>query len=725
MKRLAHIINLRFAMESNMRKVILMFIAVIFIHVNVNASQIDSLGFIADTMRTPALQANLYLTAGIKARGIDGTASLCYLNACENVSKSYGLDSMFRKVFLLKADLFFAVSHFDSVKYYSNKLIGAYQSSGTDKASSYYYLGEVASREDSFDLAVNYLSKSIEISKENNHLAGLFALYHSLATAYTQAEDYDQALKYYFEALEIQMQNDSKNTWFLSAVWGNISYIYSQMGDYESALTFSQKCLAPLKESKNIRELSYAYVDLSGIHLALGNLDSTEYYLEKALPIAEEQNLIAKLYLIHLNYANFYKEKKESKKALESLLHSKQYLDQFHPYAVESLMERIGYGILLGDLYMDLGSLKDAETSYQESLGQAVKLNKLNQLKEPHLRLAKLYKKLGKYQKSFYHLETYTELNDSLFSSERKARFERLEKEYESELKEKEISKLEVEKALEESRAKQIQQRVYLLIGLVVLIFLVSGFILFFFSQRKEKERLIVQKNLEAQEAKVQELVQNQALKSIDAMLEGQENERVRVARDLHDRLGSTMSMIKLHYSEVVDQLENVQLVNQSNFLMVNDLVDEAISEVRRISHNMSAGTLMEYGLVPALYELKNTIESSRKIELILHVFNLDFRLKSVAEINLYRVIQEMVNNTLKHAQATQIEISLTKRDNVLSLMYDDNGVGVKPENLEEYKSGMGLKNIKSRIEKLEGKVHLNSELGKGIHYDIEIPIEA
>ena len=153
-------------------------------------------------------------------------------------------------------------------------------------------------------------------------------------------------------------------------------------------------------------------------------------------------------------------------------------------------------------------------------------------------------------------------------------------------------------------------------------------------------------------------------------------------------------------------------------------MVDEAIVEVRRISHNMSSGILMEYGLIPALNQLKQTIEGSQKIKLDLHVFNLDFRLKSGAEIHLYRMIQEMVNNTIKHANATQIEISLTRRNNILSLMYDDNGKGMIL-NEEMFVKGMGQKNIKSRVEKLGGTWRVYSAPGDGMHYDIEIPLNS
>ena len=158
------------------------------------------------------------------------------------------------------------------------------------------------------------------------------------------------------------------------------------------------------------------------------------------------------------------------------------------------------------------------------------------------------------------------------------------------------------------------------------------------------------------------------------ARLEGQDLERKRVARDLHDRIGSMLSTVKLFFASVDTKLEEFKEENQKHFHKANQLLDEACEEVRRIAHDMESGLLTKFGLKPELEALAETIKDSQQIEISLVTHGLQERLVNSLEVKSYRIIQELVSNVLKHAKATTLSIQLNRFDKVFNIIVEDNG---------------------------------------------------
>lgn len=211
-------------------------------------------------------------------------------------------------------------------------------------------------------------------------------------------------------------------------------------------------------------------------------------------------------------------------------------------------------------------------------------------------------------------------------------------------------------------------------------------------------------------------MLQSNEVKAAYAILDAQEFERVRIAEDLHDRLGSRLAAIKLHFNAAGTGSNN-QL-----FLKGIELLDGAVEEVREISHNLISGVLSKFGLVAALEDLKETLESTKQISLDLHIHNIEYRLNLTAETNIYRIVQELVANVLKHSRATEVVIQLTRHESNMILLVEDNGIGFGPAHPRQA-SGIGLKNIRSRVSKLDGKINIDSAIGKGTVIIIEIPL--
>ena len=253
--------------------------------------------------------------------------------------------------------------------------------------------------------------------------------------------------------------------------------------------------------------------------------------------------------------------------------------------------------------------------------------------------------------------------------------------------------------------SESLQKRIFLVsaISLASLIIIISVLFL-------QQKRLSQKKSL-LQQSQIASLLSTQELKSINAMVEGQEDERKRIAEDLHDRVGSILSTVKLYFNSLNTKIDTFQGENNQQFEKANTLLDEAVDEIRRISHNLISSILMKFGLGPALKDLCETVEGAQQIKVDLQMHGIDQRLNNQLEISLYRIIQELISNILKHAKATEITISITHQNGNLNILVEDNGKGFDTSVIP---NGIGLKNIKSRILKLNGQINIDSVTDRG-----------
>ncbi|HTF17804.1 MAG TPA: sensor histidine kinase [Chryseolinea sp.] len=263
------------------------------------------------------------------------------------------------------------------------------------------------------------------------------------------------------------------------------------------------------------------------------------------------------------------------------------------------------------------------------------------------------------------------------------------------------------------AEAMAINDAFVLIFGTMTLLLVVLILIVFaFLFQRKLINRQKAFREIEL-------LLQKQETKSTYAVLEAQELERKRIAEDLHDRLGSRLVAVKLHFHA----FKNNPVNNQESFAVGSELLDGAVDEVREISHNLISGVLSKFGLVAALHDLKNALESTKELRVDIHVHHFDERIELVIEATIYRIVQELISNILKHSNATEVTIQLTKYGSDVLVIVEDNGIGFDVSSLNG-KSGIGIKNIHSRINKLKGKVTIDSFPMQGTVVTIEIPLQ-
>ena len=204
------------------------------------------------------------------------------------------------------------------------------------------------------------------------------------------------------------------------------------------------------------------------------------------------------------------------------------------------------------------------------------------------------------------------------------------------------------------------------------------------------------------------------------AVMKAEENERQRIAKDLHDGVGQMMSAAKMNLSSFENDLQFTTDDQRNSFDRIISLVDESCREVRSVSHQMMPNILLKSGLANAVADFLDKIDQ-RQLKVALHTEGLNERLDENTEIVLYRVLQECVNNVIKHSGASQLDIALIKDKDGISISIEDNGKGFNPAQLGE-DAGIGLKNMKARIDYLNGTIDFDSAPGKGTLVAIHIP---
>ncbi len=254
------------------------------------------------------------------------------------------------------------------------------------------------------------------------------------------------------------------------------------------------------------------------------------------------------------------------------------------------------------------------------------------------------------------------------------------------------------------------------LIAAILALLLGSGIAVLLQKNTSKKRQLAEQEALLKQQ-RVDNLLKEQELLSIDAMISGQEKERQKVAGELHDDLGSLMATIKLHFDNAKFSKQDPALQNAQK------LLEEAYQKIRGMAHSKNSGVMSDQGLLPTIKKMAKTITETNTLEVTVEDFGLGERMENSLELSIFRIVQELVTNAIKHAEASKVNIQLTQHDDNLNIIVEDDGLGFDSSKVEKRDSGMGLTTIEKRVEHLEGNFTIDSLLGKGTSILIDIPI--
>ena len=331
---------------------------------------------------------------------------------------------------------------------------------------------------------------------------------------------------------------------------------------------------------------------------------------------------------------------------------------------------------------------------------------------------AECYERMGDNTRALQVMKAFTNYTDSLNNAMRSESIRQALLRYQDIQRQTELQDLARDRniTLLKSRIQRIISYA-LLVGIVIML-IGSYVIIRTYQQRLSANQIITAQNEEINQRKIRELESNIKIENMSSMLQGQEVERERIARDLHDSLGGLLSTVKLHFDAL--QAGIPEIARQAEYAKAYNLLDNACNEVRTISNNMQPGALLKMGLVPAIRDLINRIESKETPHLEFLHFGPLRDLPMPIGLHIFRIVQELLSNSIKHAGATEILVQLIRTPDDLEIMVEDDGRGYDPS---ASRRGMGTENIAARVNFLKGEISVHSEPGVGTTTTITVPL--
>ncbi len=505
--------------------------------------------------------------------------------------------------------------------------------------------------------------------------------------------EYEEAINYHLKALGIKEQYG--DDYGMSITLNDIGIVYKILHRYSEALSYYRRSLDYAYRAKQLPSIALLHNNIATVYSEQQQYDSAKYYLNRALPVAYESKDSNAVVTVLSNLGEVNAKTQHHAAALE-------YFYKCLP--IDKAFDD-KYGIItdytdIGGALLNLRQYDRAKLYLDSALVIADAEHFLNEKANVLSSLITFYTVKGNLEKAGELSIALDVLKDSTVNMEIHKNISELSAKYETAKKEKEIQRQQFENA----------RKKYWIVGLVALLLLGS---LLAFSYYK-RYRLAQEKKLQAAIMKQQDLATR-------AVINAEENERKRIAGDLHDGVGQIMSAAKMNLSSIESRLQFGSEEDKLAFEKIVNLVDESCREVRSVSHNMMPNALLKSGLSSAVKEFIDKIDS-RVLQVNLYSEGLNERLDSNVETVLYRVIQECVNNVIKHSGADKLDVSLIKDADGISATIEDNGKGFVVTEKEKT-GGMGLKNIRTRIEYLKGTVDFDAAPGKGTLVAIHVPL--
>ncbi len=547
-------------------------------------------------------------------------------------------------------------------------------------------------KQDQSELSKEFSEKALEQSEKIGFKAGQARSLINLGAIEVVKANYPAALQYYLDALKFWEDLDSQRGIMMAK--NNIGQVYGFLKNKTLQYKNLQEALSIASKNNFLDGLALANTNLSLYYAAINDFRTAFNYQYQAIQAFIGQHKMNEaatgytnlggyqFYLSHLDSALIYYE--ESKRIGDSL--GNKFI------LCLSLAN-------IAEVYENQHKIPAAIEFYNRSLEYAKSENLKEQLLFCYGQLAGIYEREADYANANTYLKAYQKIKDSVYNANSSQQLNELQIKYET---------AKNEKALQQQKFANTKKQ-YWIIGLVLII-LASVII----------AASIYKRNQLKQQQKLQEVVMKQQDLATQAIIAAEENERQRIATDLHDGVGQLMSAAKMNLSGFEEKLALMNEADKLSYQKIIALVDESCREVRQVSHNMMPNALLKAGLGNAVKDFIDKIDS-KILKVNLYVEGLQERLNENVETILYRVIQECVNNVIKHSGANHLEISIIKDQDGIAMSIEDNGKGLDLNELVK-SQGIGMKNIRARVGYLKGTVDFDTSPGKGMLVAIHIP---
>lgn len=575
------------------------------------------------------------------------------------------------------------------------------------------------------------------LSSEKNILPeGILDYYQGVFYSYQKNKT--TALKHYENAIN-SLEKDPKNIDLLIKALYNYAYLQVEDKGYDFIVkTLTEKCIPLSEKSKNIELLAYSYTQLGLIFMSVGQFETAEEYHKKALEQLEEIPELNSIHLItYLNLVSNYCYKpdsksaniylKKAKKLIENYPNSQHYVNYYYQEAMyyttvqdiekalkclhkgAKLAKEKNQGKLLHMLYFRMYNVYLMQKDYHKAKLQLEYILQENILsreavnrKITYTQLAAVNDVLGNHKEAYDWMKKSSALSDSLQQQKLLEKMNELEILHQSADKKQKIALLMQEKKENELISKNKNLRITIL-GIALGLSLIIAFLIYL--NYKNQKKLNFQISISHQQDLLR-IENERKYEATKAVLRGEEQERQRIAQDLHDSMGGMLANIRMSISQE----------NSPNSGELLQKIDKSIVEMRRIARNLMPETLKNLGLEIALKELCESM-SQKQFHIQFEAFDVSKNIPFKVQLSLYRIVQESISNIIKYAQANNVIVQISQLENTINLTIEDDGIGFDTSTVDY---GLGIKNIKSRTALMNGTVEVLSEKGKGTTINIE-----
>ena len=543
-----------------------------------------------------------------------------------------------------------------------------------------------------FDTTIIEGNKALALARKNTDSIAVAKIKRHIGVASYFQGKYDIAAKNYYESVAILEKANEKKE--LAPLYNELGKLYRKTRDLDKAMQNYEKAAALFKQlndsagvSMILNESGVVYEYKADYKEALNRYTASLNLAEArgdSLSVSYAVSNIAGIFVIEKKYT-------EAEKNLLRALNIRQLLKD--SFAIALTYSDLGVAMNGKGDYIKATSYLQMSNKLAETL-QYVELQSNN-----YSELASVAQRKGQYQEAYEYYLKRSYLRDSLYAMEKTKQIAELNTKYESAKKEQQIKE----------QHNRIRMQNFLFIGIGGLALLTG--LLINSQYRRNKLR---------QEAQMKTELMKQQEMAVKAVIEAEENERQRIAKDLHDGVGQMMSAAKMNLSAFESEVQFANDEQKKSLKKVIQLVDESCKEVRTVSHIMMPNALLKNNLAAAMHDFVNKL-NNKTLQAHVNTIGLDERMDSNIETVLYRVMQECVHNAIKHAGATTLDISLIRDKDGISGTVEDNGKGIDAADKDNFE-GIGLKNITTRIEYLKGTVDFDTAPGRGTVVAFHVP---
>jgi two-component system NarL family sensor kinase len=540
---------------------------------------------------------------------------------------------------------------------------------------------------DSAEILLSQASK--EAKQQNNQL--MFAEAEiSIGRMHADKGENVVALEHYHDA--ITAAENIQNKKLIAHVYKNIGALYISWKKFDEALANYDKAEALAREIKEQELVADCQNNKGTVYEQQKKYSEAITAYKNALDLYTAKNITGKISMALSNVAIVYKYQKNYNKSLE---YNKKAL-ALSEKSGDKWMQAATYNNI-GSLYTEMGQYDKCIENCKKSLSIANSINAIEIVESAYDSMSEASARAGDYKNAYGYRMLFSDVNSKFINTENTRQLAELNVKFETERKQKLILQQQFE----------ISKKNLYLYGIFILVILGAAVTYLVIRNYKYEQG----QRLQAQIYKQQEVANR-------ALFEGEQKERIRIARDLHDSIGQMLSVVKMNLSHLSHKDgENKVLTGTMK------LVDETVGEVRNISHNLIPEEL-NFGLFPALEALHNKVNIGGGTNVILDIDEnaREFKFVRESELSIYRIVQEVLGNMMKHAQATRIDIIIDAVQDSMKIVIKDNGIGFDTSKIHQ-SEGIGWKNIAARVNMLDADLKVSSDKMTGTQVEINVPV--